>query len=107
MLVRPAVAREVLLAILVEEPDLPPLYGERVSLGRNQLAVRHDHTPYRPVPLHRSLLSFFTVSFDEGLEVVVRLVNFTFDRWCELEDICPSRNANCVRTLKVKTSPGD
>jgi hypothetical protein len=81
MVARPAVAREVLLASLIEEPRTPNPYADQASIQRDQLNIDHLHQWFPPLYTRGSFLVFLRLNPSEGLEAILRLVNFAFERW--------------------------
>ncbi|MGO9835184.1 MAG: hypothetical protein ACLP1X_13305, partial [Polyangiaceae bacterium] len=78
--VRPAVAREVILATLLDPPDEDtgnPAYGEARDLD---FVNRHKWQP--PMYINGPFLGFLNANFAEGLELIARLVDFAASRLC-------------------------
>ncbi len=76
--VRPAVAREVILATLIDPPDDDtghPAWGELRDLD---FVNRHAWQP--PMYINGPFLGFLNVNFAEGLELIARLVDFAASR---------------------------
>jgi hypothetical protein len=78
--VRPAAAREVLLACCIDEPGEierggPPILADLgLTHWRNRMLDLYSKGPF---------LSFLQASPLEGLEAIIRLVNYATDRWLE------------------------
>ena len=80
--VRPEVAREVLLAVCIDEPQPSDPYRDSFSLvGRHGLADWPHGYPafYWKGPF----LKFLQVAPEQALDTILRLVNYTTRRWLE------------------------
>jgi len=73
----PSVAREVLLANLIEEPRS---YDSGIRF-RDIDGIEQNYDWYPPLYFRGPLLNFLKIYPDEGLEVIIRLVNFATERW--------------------------
>jgi hypothetical protein len=79
ILAGPSVAREVVLALLVEAPKRPDYFGSPPL--DEDLSVEEFHG-WHPALYHTGPFLFFLKNRpDEGLELVLRLVNFATERW--------------------------
>lgn len=78
MKVRPSVAAELLLAILIEgEPEEE--YG--TSRFRDNVGLQYDHQSY-PTGFWKSpFFSFLQIDRDTALDTLAKLINFCTDRW--------------------------
>jgi hypothetical protein len=80
MMTAPSVAREVLLALLIEPPrDDDPLWPS-ARLDDN-FEIEDMVEWYPPFYMRGPFLSFLHLNPTEGLEVILRLVNFATERW--------------------------
>jgi hypothetical protein len=77
-LVRPAVARELLLAVSLDEPKRQSEY-ERERFSLPGFAYWQNGAP--PMYWKGGFLRLLETAPDEGLEVIVRLVNFATEQW--------------------------
>jgi hypothetical protein len=84
ILARPAVAREALLACLIEEPRISSPYVDRLSDLQEHLNIYHLPNWFAPLYTKGPFLLFLRLSHAEGFEVVLRLATFAFDRWAEV-----------------------
>jgi hypothetical protein len=75
---KPSAAREVLLACLLEEPK--PYEPQRYTF-RSFEGIIDNYEWYPPLYIRGPLLSFLKLQPTEGLELVLRLVNFATERW--------------------------
>jgi hypothetical protein len=82
ILSNPSLAREVLLALLIEEPIPPdPSEGDR-HCEDNLETARVEVWEYKPPFYNRGPFLYFLENRPaEGLEVILRLVNFAKERW--------------------------
>lgn len=71
---KPSVAREVLLALLIEEP----------RVHHRELSISCDREWYPPFYTQGPLLFFIRHQPTEGLELILRLVNFATERWADI-----------------------
>jgi hypothetical protein len=76
----PSIAREVLLALLIEPPedDDPSWPSSRLYDG---LEIEDMFEWYPPFYLRGPFLPFLHLNPTEGLEIILRLVNFATERW--------------------------
>ncbi|MCP6761207.1 MAG: hypothetical protein NHB32_21270 [Fischerella sp. CENA71] len=74
IIANPSVAREVLLALLIEEP----------SAHRQELGIACDREWYPPFYTQGPLLFFIKHQPTEGLELILRLINFATERWADI-----------------------
>ena len=80
--VRPAVAREVLLAICIEEPRSIDL-RRTPPLALDALGLAHWKNGYPPFYSKGPFYSFLKIAPAEGIDAIVRLVNQATVRWLE------------------------
>ncbi len=78
---RPTVARQVLLACLIEEPVAEDPHSYSSEFQRRRLDLNDIHSWYPPLYLRGSFLLFLRRQPCEGLEAIIRLVNFAVGRW--------------------------
>jgi hypothetical protein len=78
----PSTAREVLLALLIEEPRARALFEPRSSIHES-LGIEDVDEWYPPFYIRGPFLFFLKNQPAEGLEVVLRLVNFATERWAD------------------------
>ncbi len=78
--VRPAIAREVVLAVTIDEPT-QIRYGE-FDLDTDY-GTTHWSGGYPPMYFRGPFLRFLQVQPQEGIETIVRLVNYATGRWAE------------------------
>jgi len=79
--VRPEVAREVLLAVCIEEPKPSETYDR--SPLRDHLGLADWQHGYPAMYWKGPFLRFLQVSPEQGLDAIVRLVNYATTRWIE------------------------
>ena len=77
--VRPAVAREVLLAVCIDEPQ-PARYSDDPL---DAYGTSNWQRGYPPMFFRGPFLSFLRAQPGEGLEAILRLVNYATERWVE------------------------
>jgi len=77
----PAVAREVLLALLIEHP-VTEYYGSRDMMG-DQLGTAYLNAWYPPMYFRGPFRYFLSLQPEHGLDAIIRLVNFASERWAE------------------------
>jgi hypothetical protein len=82
--VRPTVAREVLLAVCIEEPKPTDPYRRRPDLFDN-FGLADWRRGYPAYYWKGPFLNFLQIAPTEGLDAIVRLVNYATKRW--LEDV--------------------
>lgn len=78
----PSVAREVLLALLIEEPRVRDPF-EYISPIQGDLGIEYVQEWDPPFYTCAPLLFFMKNQLVEGLEVVLRLVSFATERWVD------------------------
>ncbi|MBV6626989.1 MAG: hypothetical protein KI793_29310 [Rivularia sp. (in: Bacteria)] len=80
---KPTLAREVLLALLIEEPIPPDPFDLRNRTINDNLEIAEVEVwEYKPPLYNRGPFLFFLKNQQiEGLEVILRLVNFATERW--------------------------
>jgi energy-coupling factor transporter ATP-binding protein EcfA2 len=78
---RPAVAREVLLALLIEHP-VPERYVHRDMTG-DRLGTAYLNAWYPPMFFRGPFRYFLSLQPEHGLDAIIRLVNFASERWAE------------------------
>jgi len=92
--VKPEIAREVLLAVLIDEPSARDPYEYSSELARDQLDINQIHSWFPPLYFRGPFVSFLTQQPEQGVEVILRLVNFAFEQWAahrtEREESVPS-----------------
>lgn len=76
----PSIAREVLLAVLIEEPRGHP---RSRGIWDDNLRIASNREWYPPFYTQGPLLSFIKYQPIEGLELILRLVNFATERWAD------------------------
>lgn len=82
MLVRPEAAREVLLAVCIDEPKpSDPYDDDRLSLDR--LGLPDWLMLYPAAYWNGPFLRFLQAAPQQGLDAIVRLVNYATERWIE------------------------
>lgn len=83
ILSRPSVAREVLLALLIQ----PPRRRRRAELMwpmfEEDFDIAHVRAWFPPFYTRGPLLFFLTTRTTEGVATIIRLVNFATERWAE------------------------
>ncbi|MDT7043667.1 hypothetical protein [Candidatus Nitronereus thalassa] len=77
-----ALAREIILAVLIDEPSDRYFGDDR--LHRQDLCLEHRHEWFPPLYFRGPFLQFIRTNAREGLELILRLVQFATDRWEEL-----------------------
>jgi len=80
--VRPEVAREVLLAVCIDEPQHSDPYRDRFSLMDRYGLADWAHG-YPAFYWKGPFLKFLQVSPEQALDTILRLVNYTTRRWLE------------------------
>ena len=73
----PAIAQEILLALLIEEPEV--LY--RQDLHEYKLDIRNPRRWFPPFYTRGPFLYFLQTQPTEGLNFIIRLVNFATQQW--------------------------
>ncbi len=81
--VRPEVAREVLLAVCIEEPTPTDPYGNDTSFLRLDLGLADWTHGYPGMYWKGPFLRFLQQAPKQGLDAIVRLVNYATARWLE------------------------
>jgi hypothetical protein len=79
---RPEIAREVLLAVCIEEPKPTDPYGQNRSL-RLEIGLSDWRQGYPAMYWKGPFLQFLKQAPREGLDAIVRLVNYATARWIE------------------------
>jgi hypothetical protein len=82
--VRPAAAGEVLLAVCIEEPKPTDPYGDRSRLF-DDLGLADWRQGYPAYYWKGPFLRFLQIAPEQGLDAIIRLVNYATLRW--LEDV--------------------
>lgn len=77
--VRPAVASEVLLAILIEDSPEEE-YGSRTRMN-DKLGLEYDHESYPTAYWKSPFFSFLAIDTSTALYTLMKLVSFCMDRW--------------------------
>jgi hypothetical protein len=80
--VRPEIAREVLLAVCIEEPTPTDLYGDDRWMGLD-LGLADWRQGYPAMYWKGGFLRFLQTVPKQGLDAIVRLVNYATARWLE------------------------
>jgi len=80
--VRPAAAREVLLAVCIEEPKPTDPYRDRLNLFDN-LGLADWRQGYPAYYWKGPFLKFLQTAPEQGLDAIVRLANYSTKRWLE------------------------
>jgi hypothetical protein len=80
--VRPDIAKEVLLAVCIEEPKPTDPYGHDRRL-RQDLGLADWRQGYPAMYWKGSFLQFLKQAPTQGLDAIVRLVNYATARWIE------------------------
>jgi hypothetical protein len=80
MRTRPKIAREVMLALLINAPEniIP---DHSIDEGSCQIRSHHGWSP--AFYTNGSFLDFLKINFDEGLGLILQLVQFAVERWQE------------------------
>jgi energy-coupling factor transporter ATP-binding protein EcfA2 len=76
----PSNAREILMALLIEHPTPKDIYGNDLERYRGLECV---HEWFPAFYTHGPFLSFLSNHPDEGLDLILSLINFTTERWAE------------------------
>jgi hypothetical protein len=79
----PALAREVLLALLIEPPRERERFGDHRLGMLDELEIVPVDGWYPPIFTDGPFLYFLTSQPNEGLESILRLVNFATERWAD------------------------
>lgn len=77
----PELAREILLAVLIEEPR--HYHHGEARMMESDLAVTDAHRWHPPLPVRGPFLPFLQISPTTALSTVIDLVNFVSERWLE------------------------
>jgi hypothetical protein len=80
--VRPEAASEVLLAVCIEEPKPADTYGDRFSLFAD-FGLADWQLGYPPFYWKGPFLAFLRGAPQQGLDSIIRLVNYATRRWLE------------------------
>jgi NACHT domain len=80
--VRPEIAREVLLAVCIEEPTPTDPYGDDRWMGPD-LGLADWRQGYPAMYWKGGFLRFLQQAPKQGLDAIVRLVNYATSRWLE------------------------
>jgi hypothetical protein len=100
ILVEPATAKEVILAALIESPEERAYYGSR-HYGFSKLGLTMEDQGFYPPFYFQGPFTFFLQNrVDEGLDLIVRLVNFVTARWEE-----EAHEENSGITVDLATGP--
>lgn len=76
----PELGKEILLAVLIDEPDTRYL---GMSQHDDDYSIHNPIGWYPPFFLRGPFIHFFRAHPDEGVDFVIRLVNFATERWLE------------------------
>jgi len=82
ILSHPTLAREIILALLIEHPTSRSFHRDD-SLLRKGLGLEMIHEWFPPFYSRGPFLFFLNAHPFEGLELILRLVNFATERWAE------------------------
>jgi hypothetical protein len=82
---RPEVAREVLLAVCIEEPKPDDPFGFS-DFMLDHLGTESSPTMFPPMFFRGPFLPFLRLKPEDGLNAVLQLVNFATDRWLETQE---------------------
>ena len=99
----PSLATEILLAVLIEEPD-EDFYGSRPFDDRLQIVEEHGWYP--PFYLRGPFMNFLRLKPLEGLNFVCQLTNFATDRWLDRQQK-PTASFEIMSDNIVKEYMGD
>ncbi len=80
MFVRPAIAREVALAVLIKPPRRFE-WQHRYGYERTELDLDSGHRWHPALYIHGPFLALLRINFPEGLELIAQLVDFATQRW--------------------------
>jgi len=80
----PETAREILLAVCIEEPK-PENPFDHTELMMDRLGTQYSPQMHPPMFFRGPFLQFLRLKPEEGLDTVFRLVNFATDRWLETQ----------------------
>jgi hypothetical protein len=81
--VRPEVAREILLAVCIEEPRRLDPYNNDRFMAREQLGLADWPRGYPAMYWKGPFLRFLQQAPGQGLDAIVRLVNYATEKWLE------------------------
>jgi hypothetical protein len=81
--VRPETAREVLLAVCIEEPKRWDRHRNDRALLLDRLGLTDWHGGYPAAYWKGPFLKFLQEAPEQGLDAIVRLVNYATERWLE------------------------
>ena len=82
MSVRPEVAREVVLAVCIDEPRPSDPFGQNRS-PFDRLGLSDWQMLYPAAYWKGPFLRFLQIAPQQGLDAIVRLVNYATERWLE------------------------
>jgi len=82
MAVRPKAAKEVLLAVCIEEPKRAEI-GSEGMFSRQRLGMADWQKGYPAMYWKGPFLQFLQRAPEEGLDAIIRLVNYATNRWIE------------------------
>ena len=82
MVARPLAAKEILLAVSIEEPKSSDPYGERFS-AMEGLGIANWRGGYPAFYWKGPFLKFLQVTPEQGLDAIIRIANFATGRWLE------------------------
>jgi len=92
----PAIASEVILALLIREPLPEDRVGYRSSLGMEDLDIESVAGWYPAMYFHGPFLPFLQRQPAAAIGMIVRLVNFATERWAESRDPGSPREPACI-----------
>jgi hypothetical protein len=79
----PSLACEVLLALLIEEPQATDPFHGSPYMGDEDLGIEYVHQFYPPFYTSGPFLFFLRNAPSEGLELIIRLISFASERWSQ------------------------
>lgn len=83
--VRPRVAKEVLLAVSIEEPGEVSRSSGHDMFSREDVGLARWSNGHPAMPWKGSFLRFLEISPEEGLDAIVRLINYATSKRLETE----------------------
>lgn len=79
----PSVAREVILALLISPPQENYDVYDYSSIPLDRLEIENIHGYFPPIYFRGPFLYFLRAQPNDGLELIIRLVDFVTDRWAD------------------------
>jgi hypothetical protein len=80
---RPEAAKEIVLALSIQEPREVSRNGDMDFLRRNELGLSDWPDGNPPMPWKGSFLNFLEAAPEQGLDTIVRLVNYATTKWLQ------------------------